>query len=99
MSLNFEQAWPHLREGKSFRFRHVSESSWSPWNVNLEGLGTVHLNYLLKCEFDIKREPREFTLNLRDRIFTEGNFGVMYNGTDSPPSRSDIIKVREVLDE
>ena len=95
--MTFDEAWPLIREGKSFRY-HKLTGDWSPWQKDLSHLGTVHLNWLMKLEFDIKREPREFTLNLRDCTFTESGSYVTYDGSKPPPSDCYIVKVREVIE-
>jgi hypothetical protein len=96
MSLTFEMAWPHIRERKSFRYR-VPGSEWSPWMNDLDKLGTIYLGWLLKLEFDIKREPREFTL----RQWADGTItSVIANDPHFEVSHVvETFKVREVLDE
>lgn len=92
--MTFEEAWPHIKSGEKFRYK-LPNGEFSPWSHKLDRVYLAFID-IEKTEFRIKSEPREFTLNIRDGLVMNTPGIVNYLGV--PPSPSDIIKVREVIE-
>jgi len=89
-TLSFEEAWPHIKAGKEFRFIDEYES-WSEWEkLTLGGNHFWDLSLFAKTKFQINREPREFYL-----LDTEES---VFGFCGCAPKDAKKIKVREVIE-
>lgn len=90
--MTFEEAWPQIKDGKKFKIKFEQDNFWSCW-LCYGDIINRDLYSITRAEFELKRDPREFTLGLT-------NEGIWQEVTMSPSIKSSkyLIKVREVIE-
>jgi hypothetical protein len=93
--VTFEEAWPHIKEGKPFRYRFLGNSDWKAGEWQEFKLTSLY--EMDSLEFDLGREPREFVLGMTNEGYWQEVKMPPPKGT-SLWNSSYLITVREVIE-